>query len=798
MIRTRWRKVLRDLLGHKTRTLLVIMAIAVGVFAVGLIASGQVLLLREIRRDYAVSNVSSAILYTSPFDQALVERVADMPQVAAATGRHTINVRAQVGPQAWRDLTLTVIPDYNDIEIDKIKPDGGQWNPEKGEILIERLSFDYLNTAVSDAILVERASGEQRRLRVIGQTHDSNVPDAAILDRAFAYIDQDTAEWLGDGRTFTELRFRVAGDVGDREHVEAVAAAVEDQVEKSGHTVFRSRIPPPGEHWAEDIIETMVLLFTVFSVLILFLSGFLVINTISALLAQHVKQIGVMKLVGARRPQIMGMYFVTVLTYGVAALIIGMPLGIFSAQYLVKNFVAGLLNFNVSDLSVPWSVIALQAAVGLLVPLLAALWPVISGARVTTHKALNSLGIGGGSYGQGLIDRLFVRLQEVAPVQRPLIISIRNTVRRKARLLLTLATLIMGTALFIGVLSVRDSVSLTLDNFLRFHQYDVAVAFSRPYRQARLERLAGQVAGVTAVESWFTGGARRMRPDGSESDAYSLVAAPAETTFMDPPLLQGRPLQPNDRDGVIVNTDFLDEEPDLAVGDTVRLNLDGREANWRIAGVTRGTAEGPILYLGRDAYTYFTRQSAQANSLRIKADRHDAAYQDALRTTLINHFQENGLRVDGDFTSQSLRDRLNYRFNIVFGFLVLMAVLLAAVGGLGLTTTMSINVLERIREIGVMRAIGASDNAIRLIVLAEGIFIGWLSFAVGLVLALPLGRLLSRQVGVALLGSPLNFTFSWQGALIWLVLVSLLGAAASLGPARNASKLTIREVLAYE
>ncbi|MCA9974562.1 MAG: FtsX-like permease family protein [Anaerolineales bacterium] len=127
-----------------------------------------------------------------------------------------------------------------------------------------------------------------------------------------------------------------------------------------------------------------------------------------------------------------------------------------------------------------------------------------------------------------------------------------------------------------------------------------------------------------------------------------------------------------------------------------------------------------------------------------------------------------------------------------------MAILLAVVGGLGLTTTMSINILERIREIGVLRAIGASDGAVQQIVLAEGIVIGLLSWVVGSLLSLPASRIMSQQVGMALLGFPLNYSFALGGTMMWLVIIIFLAAAASLGPARSASRLTIREVLAYE
>ena len=797
MVRIRWRKVALDLWSNKARTLLVVAAIAVGVFSVGLVATGQNILLRELNRDYLSSNPASATLYTSPLDDDMVEGIAAMPEVATAEGRRTLRVQAQSGPNQWRDLVLTAVPDFQAMQLDKISPIDGQWPPRKQELLVEALSIDFLHASLGDTLLIELEDGTQKELKVVGTAHDSHVPNAQITNNAYGYVTPETMEALGAGRFYTEVRFAVAENSTDKVHIQTVANAVQDKLEKSGREVYNTRIPNPGEHWAQEVIQTLVLLIGVFGVLILFLSGFLVVNTISALLSQHTRQIGVMKLVGAKRRQIMGMYMVTVLTYGLLALLVGMPLGIFSAQYLVKDYVSGLLNFRVTSTAVPVSILLLQVAVGLLVPVLAALWPVLNGVRVTTHKALNSLGISQG-YNKGLIEHWFTAFQEWLPVQRPLIISLRNTVRRKGRLALTLTTLVLGTGLFIAVLSVRDSVQTTVDSFLRFHQYDVRINFDRPYRLAQIEQIALEAPGVVAVEGWNTASAQRVRPDDTESDTVSLQAAPVDSALMDPPLEDGRWLLPTDAYGIVVNTDFMDDEPDVRLGDTITLKINGRENDWQVVGVARSTSSGPFVFVSAADYAYVTRNVDQANTVRVVTTAHDLKSQEATAVLLTTAYQNAGLRVDGSRPTEEIRQQADFQFNIVVGFLVLMAGLLALVGGLGLTTTMSINVLERIREIGVLRAIGASDGSVRLIVVAEGILIGWLSFVAGSLLALPFSRLLSQQVGNALLGFPLDYSFSFAGMVLWFAIISVLGAAASLGPARNASRLTIREVLAYE
>jgi putative ABC transport system permease protein len=117
---------------------------------------------------------------------------------------------------------------------------------------------------------------------------------------------------------------------------------------------------------------------------------------------------------------------------------------------------------------------------------------------------------------------------------------------------------------------------------------------------------------------------------------------------------------------------------------------------------------------------------------------------------------------------------------------------------MGLAGTMSLNVLERVREIGVLRAIGASDGAVRRIVMAEGIAIGIMSAVLALVVTLPLSKLLSDGVGIAFGGEPLTFHFSLAGLLLWLALALLIAGVSSYLPARRAVGLPVREVLNYD
>ena len=144
---------------------------------------------------------------------------------------------------------------------------------------------------------------------------------------------------------------------------------------------------------------------------------------------------------------------------------------------------------------------------------------------------------------------------------------------------------------------------------------------------------------------------------------------------------------------------------------------------------------------------------------------------------------------------RALADRI---FDILTGLLLTMALLFAIVGGLSIMSTMSLNILERTREIGILRAIGASNSIVMGTIVIEGVFIGSLSWFLAFLISFPLSRFLSNMVGITLFSNPLIHSFSLSSVLVWLVITNIISALASYLPARTASQLTVREALAYE
>jgi putative ABC transport system permease protein len=659
---------------------------------------------------------------------------------------------------------------------------------------MERSSLVLQSFAPGQRLRVQTADGKQHDLTSIGISHEVGAAPAFYQGRVAGHVTPETLEDLGFDASFDELRIKVADPTLDQDGIRAIADEVSTRVERAGIPVFGSYVPVPGRHPANDLLQGFFLVLGFIGALSLIVSGFLVINTVSAILAQQTRQIGIMKAIGARNGQIAGLYLVLVMAYALLALLVALPAGAIGA-FGFAQFTAGLANFDILTFSIPPEVFVLEIAIGLVVPLLAALVPILRGVRITVREALASTGIAD-RFGHGRFDRL---LRDIRGLPRPTLLSIRNTFRRKGRLLLTLAALSLGGAIFMSVFAVRASLVKTLDDTLAYFAYDVQVELAATERTSVLVNEATAVPGVEAAEPWRF--ASTAVVDASDTEGPQVIAfgLPAHARTVRPVVQEGRWLVPDDGNALVATANIRDDNPGLRVGDAVTLRIDGKDTSWRLVGIVQSPTRRPFFYTPDVALERATSEVGRAGVLMIVGQPGlSAAQQDALATAVRTRLEGAGVEVAATTTSGEIREAQELLFNILVLFLSTMAVLLGFVGGLGLTGTMTINVVERSREIGVLRAVGASDRSVLLIFLAEGVLIGALSWTLGVLVSLPVSKLLSDALGNVFVDRPLSWAYSIEGMVAWAVIVLILAAFASLLPAWRASRLAVREILAYE
>jgi putative ABC transport system permease protein len=848
----------------------VVLSIFIGVFATGIINGARSIVVDELDRSYSTTNPAHITINFSDddsFTDDLLNVIEGIDGVEYAEGRSRTSVDLYVGNDTWDDFNLTAIPDYEDMHVKLLGYESGATEPGDKEVLMERSSMEELQASIGDTLIIENSGGNHKFIKIVGVVHDLSIQPTSMSGNYYGYITPETMEWLGKSREYTEMLIRVAKDaptesanptqtrmgssaggghggrgMGGRppgmsgasdslerpnnRQITVVTEAVSAKIEKSDRVARIPRFFGGGsvtDHWATTFISNLSSIMGALGVMALFLSGFLVTNTISALIVQQTKQIGIMKAIGARSRQIIGMYIILVFCFGVIAMLIAIPATLYVTDLFV-SLIANYYNFDLSGATFPRDILYLQAFASIGVPIIASIIPVFNGTRVTVLQAINSEGIEatkkvkkakkGKKAKQAkkekkgtqatqdpqklswkertntLLSRVF---------NRPLVLSLRNTFRRKVRVSLTLLTLTVGGFIFIGIFTIRTSLITTLQELLDGEiKFDASLMLNGEYRDYHILDNLYRVPGIAVAEAWSRGGATRVYENDWESDNISLTGLPYDSQLIDPTLVAGRWLVAGDQSAIVLTVGVLEDDPDITVNKEIVLNINDKKSTWTVVGIVTSVGDSREGYVTYEHLTRVLGSVGKTNTFRIKYDDPLPYDQAIIQETMTDLLERQSIEVGRIFSKAELMEMLMERFNFIVNALLVMALLMALVGGLGLTGTMSLNVIERTREIGIMRAIGASNKMILQIFLAEGLIIGILSWFLGTTLSLPISKLLSDALGSLFFRMPLNFHFAYDGVGIWLMISFVLALLASFLPAWNATRMSVREVLMNE
>jgi putative ABC transport system permease protein len=531
----------------------------------------------------------------------------------------------------------------------------------------------------------------------------------------------------------------------------------------------------------------------------LLLGLILVYNTINAVISEQVQQIGVMKAIGASVGQILQIYLINVLVYGILAWLVAAPLGALGA-YGLAYFLVDAFNTEPGPFAVSAQAILAQAALALLLPLLVALGPVFAGARITVREAINTYGLGATS---GLLECLLARFQSVS---RLLLLTLSNAFRNKGRVVLTQMALVGSGLIFMMVISVSNSVAYTYGELLfSILSFDVNLQFETPERIEAIEGLTQAYPGVKHVELWGASVAKTRpvyRPEANDDKNAQLFGLPIPTALYHPQLRAGRWLEPADRHAVVLNQKLADRIG-VKVGDRIVFDFGVYgESNWQVVGLLFDPIFPHSAYVPRETLLREIRSVHRATTVWVQAESGDAAAEVTLAQGLRTFYDRRKIKVTAQpiyfkDTASQLTEQILSNFSVVISLLEVVAVVIGLVGAVALSGILSLGVLERRREIGVMRAVGASSATIAMMFIGEGLFMGWLSWLVALPLSIPAGYLFTWVLGIALDGEMI-YVYDPLGGVYWLLIITILSVLASWFPARSATQISVRESLAYQ
>ncbi|MDP1666276.1 MAG: FtsX-like permease family protein [Methylobacter sp.] len=801
-----WQKVSADLLTHKSRTVLAISSIAIGLFVIGTLLGMMDLQLGSMDNAHRQSQPSHInLILKQDADIAVAESIKNLDGVADIDTLTQFTVQFKTPQSAqWQTGTVLFRADYQDQQYDRMTLLSGNF-PRDKTIAVERLSARFAGLNTGDTIEFSTANGTEK-LAIDGIIRHPFVKPPAFGGQLHFFIAPELATAFGiPAHTFRQLLVQIKPPYsGDK--ARSIAGEIRAKLAVSGIAVNATLLQDPGRHWGRAIFSGIHLVLTVMAWASLALSSVLILNTVAALITQQTDQIGIMKALGARRRTIANIYLSEVFILSLIALLIAVPLSwagaFYSSRWILDVFNIELNSFVYSSRS-----LYLMIAGGLLAPLLASLRPIWKGASMSVRQAIASYGLGADFVSHG-VDRW---LERAAAALLPTIyaVALGNLLRRKARLLWTQSVLIIAGVLFIVIMSLIASVNLTLNNELARSRYAVRIGFTQDQPADIVKDIVRNIPPTTAVEFWNRLPAELFLHDKlirqSGSLGLQMIALPSDTSMYRPLIVAGRWFEPaDDQQNRLVINAATAELNGIHVGDRLNARLLQQPAReWQVIGLYRWFAGSG--YAVEPVYAPLsTLQPGNLNehkhafallSANISSLAEEKTYVDTLKTA----FEQQHIKLDFYTTLAKLEQRqfAENQFRPITGMLLGLAVMIAAVGAIGLSGTLAIGVLQRTREIGVLRAIGASSSAIFKLFMLEGLFHGLLAWLISIPLAFLVAEPLAEQLGITMLGIHLDFVFSLLSVGFWLGFVLILAMLAAYFPARNASKIAVRAGLSY-
>ena len=797
-------KIWNDLWANKARTIQVVLIIGMGAFAIGMIITTRNLVVQGMQQSWIDSSPAMIALATSErIDDDTVRNLKRIEGVEDIEAYSVSTVEWRTSAEGeWLAANVTMRPDYLDQRYFTLDLESGSWPDE--DVLAVGQGTDTVYGAVIGEKVTIKQDGRDRVMTVGGSIGDPLGTPPSFGGTAQFFVSRDTFEELFDTRNYSHIL--ATAPRYDEGEVTAIANRMRDKLEKQDVDTYGymppagGRILDPSKHFFQDSMDGLFFLMGVMAVLALLLGLFLVYNTINAIISQQVEQIGVMKAIGASAWQILAIYLLYVLAFGLLALLIAVPLGALGG-WALNVFLMGTFNADPGPFTISPPAIWAQVIIALLTPLLVALVPIIAGARMTVREAISTYGL---STKPSLLDRLIARLKKVS---RLLLLTISNTFRHKGRVLLTQITLVLSGLIFMMVMSVGDSAAYTFNELLfSILNSNVNLAFDDPERISRLEKLTMEHPTVRAAEMWGFGGATAHDQGIEETDddpSILIFGVQPQTELYGYQMRDGRWLASADGYEAVLNQE-LAADLDVTLGDWVTFDQGAiGDSDWLVVGLIFDPLLANSALVPRATLLREQNQVGRASSIWIQLERGDAATEQAMATQIRQLYEDNGIDVspggilNGQDTSSEVVESINTQMEVITVLLSTMAVLIGVVGSISLSGVLSLSVIERQREIGVMRAIGASSWDIARMFIGEGLILGWLSWLIAFPLSLPAGRVMTEALSAAL-GSEIVYHYTPQGAVLWLGIITVLAALASWLPSRRASRLSVREALSYQ
>lgn len=793
-MKTGFKKMFRDLMLYKGRTMLTLIGILIGVAAVGAVLSSYSILDREMNRNFMDTNPASIVLNIENLDvkgtQLLKQSYGDVDIEL----RKTIQARISRGDGTYGTIILRAVQDFENQKVDTFTLEKGCFPAGASEMVIERDSLKILNNineGVGEVVLIKLPGGLEKDMRLSGRVHAPGLAPASMENYSYAFLSLEGLKSLGYKGWYDEIHIVSRDNRFDRVKMQMLSADIEKMFTENGYFVSKVEVPVPGKHPHADQLDSLLFLLQAFALISLLAACLIIINLVSFIMSRQMKQIAIMKTAGASTFDIAVPYLFYVFIISAAALIISFPLSLAIGNGY-SNFAADILNFKISSSYVPYWVFLLQAVAGILIPLASAVYPIYKSCTKSVKEGLSER-VGSTFSAQnrgGYFKKIF------SFTNSKIIIPINNLLRKKTRAILAVLALLTGGVLFMTSQNIIASIDKTVDASAKDFRWDYNITLACNYPDERLKEVLGKIDGLEKYEIWKGNSMLLMENCSTNSVNCPVRIIPDNSNMVNLPVMDK--LDNTDGgDAVIVNNGLVKDEKWIRPGMTLKVKINGKTADVLISGIVNEAPALPTVYMKINTYEkLFGGKSGQM--VLASANTRDVNEQRKITRDIEAKFKSAGIELAENWNIYVLRKAFADHLLLIMTFLAAISMLAIIVGGLSIGSAIGINIAERKREMGVLRAVGVKRYQSVSMVLTEVLIMGILSWVIGIILSYPVSKWVGNYFGEIFLGTGLQNSLSLSGAVLWLIISVTVSMVAGLLPAWKTASSPLREMLEYE
>lgn len=707
---------------------------------------------RDFKENFAKTNPVDIVLHLEGVTNELLTDLKQNKNVVALERRETLSGKIKNNSGNWMFLTLYGVEDIekpriSTFDIQEKKPTPGNW------LFVEKSCIPFIE-GIGEKLEVQLAGHQVITFQNTGSVHDAGLPPGTMEQAVYGYTSLKNLDSLVKNN---EQRFlvKVKPQNLTKESLRVIGKELADLVKSKGGTVKALLIPPPGEHPHQNIVDGISFLLKIFGFIISILGIILLSLILITWLYPQISTIGVIKTLGGSTQAVLLSYFTVLLGIIGIGMVIGLPLG-YKVGQLYSGMIAKIQNFTPVHTMLPLKMHLLAVAVSFVLPFLVAAIPVVNASRMTVQNALSQVFY--------IPNRaLFKITQSILPAVS-LKYGINNLFRSSVRTVLISLLLIIGFGLFITGANLKYSIQEDFNSLSKNSYYNVNVYLKDTLQGnlAFVEKLPF-VDAVSYISR--TGGSFRLQGQAFPENSGLKVLSP-DYVLGNSLLISGK-VDKQCHDCVYISMKYQADFKNTALGDTILFNANGEEKAYIFSGVVKDIGAGsPSLYkfndIPNDTYRELAVKVKDGFSLERAKEQLDTV-------CLKNKVEVRGMS-DGNTRRIALENHLEPTMKIIAGTSIFTII----IGLIGMLIAISLSLQERIRETGIMKALGGTTNNISKLVLIEYGSVSVVSIAFGVVLSLILTSVWGNILGTLILGSPIVALINVPYLIISILLLLLI------------------------